>query len=265
MTSKTKTKKLIIATIATIALLGLSSVFITYQEALAQSRERPEVPTRGWDAASTSQQPTTQQPASLDCVLNRNILLDPLRANIVPTEKGFQSIIMEKEIFDCVFTDDPAPPTPVIFQDALVITYHDNENGKKLGKMKIKLISCNKFIEFAEFGSSCANLGTPPTTINPLDCSGDVGTTEAFVDMDSTSFNWFQRFAVDQVTTKTIIVEKEILDCVIVGTTIPVIAEVFTIEEKINGKVKKFKWVVCEKDPSLGILACIASDTPPPA
>ena len=93
MTIKTKTTKTIIAIIATIALLGLSSVFITYQEALAQNTERSEFPTlvehaklfesRGWGAVLASQQPTTGQPDTLDCVLNRNILLDPLRVNLV--------------------------------------------------------------------------------------------------------------------------------------------------------------------------------------
>ena len=64
------------------------------------------------------------------------------------------------------------------------------------------------------------------------------------------------------ITTKTIIVEKEILDCVIAGTLTPVIADVFTIEEKVNGEIKFFKWVVCAKDSDRGILGCIASDTP---
>jgi len=111
----------------------------------------------------------------------------------------------------------------------------------------------------------CTNLGTPPTNIDFLDCSADAGNTEAFVDMDSASFNWLQRFGQDKVTYKTVIVEKEIFDCVIAGTGIPVIAEVFTIEEKVNGKVKAFKWVVCEKVPDLGIIACVASDTQLPA
>jgi len=100
------------------------------------------------------------------------------------------------------------------------------------------------------------------TLRDELDCSGDVEVTEAFVDMDSTSFNWEQKFGKKKVTYKTVIVEKEILDCFIRGSETPRIAEVFTIEEKVNGNVQPFKWVVCEKDLKLGILVgCITSDS----
>jgi len=252
-----KSITMIIAITATIALLGLSSVFITNQEALAEQRERPEIPTRGWGGVSA-------QVDTIDCVLNRNIPEDPLRVNIMPTVKGFHTVIMEKEIFDCVFTPEMGEPTPVIFQDTLLIQFNENKVGKQLGSIKIELVSCNKSLEFAEFGSACINLGTPPTNIGFLDCSDDAGNTEAFVDMDSASFNWLQKFAKDKVTYKTVIVEKEILDCIDLLTGASVIAEVFTIEEKVNGNVKFFKWVVCEKDPLFGIFACVASDTPLP-
>jgi len=251
-----KSIPMIIAITATIALLGLSSVFITNQEALAVDHPR-EIPDRGYVGVGG---------ATLDCVLNRNILADPLRVNMMPTAFGFHTVIMEKEIFDCIMTPEigMGDPFPIIFQDTLLIQFDENRNGAPRGTMKIEFVSCNKDLAFTEFGPICTNFGTPPTALDFLDCSGDAGTTEAFVDMDSESYNWKQRFNKDKVTYKTVIVEKEIFDCVITGTSIPVIAEVFTIEEKVNGVIQPFKWVVCEKDPNLAIIACMASDTVPP-
>ncbi len=231
----------IFAITATIALLGLSFVFITNQEALAQIE------------------------LIVFCDLNRNFPADPLRVNIMPTVAGFHTVIMEKEIFDCVIEDPMVGIIPgFLLQTTLLIQYDDSKAGntKKSG-IKIEVIECQKDILFIHQGPVCKSLGTPPASIDPLDCSRDTGQTEAFVDMDSASYNWFQRFAKDKVTFKTVIVEKEILDCRVAGTTTPVIADVFTIEEKVNGKVKFFKWVVCEKDELNGkILGCISSDTP---
>jgi len=235
-----KSITMIIAITATIALLGLSSVFITNQEALAQI-----------------------EPIVL-CDLNRNFPADPLRVNIMPTAFGFHTVIMEKEIFDCVIEDPMVGIIPgFLLQTTLLIQYDENKRGDPKGTMNIEVIECQKDILFIHQGPVCKSLGTPPTNTDPLDCSRDTGQTEAFVDMDSASYNWFQRFGQDKVTYKTVIVEKEILDCRVAGTTTPVIADVFTIEEKVNGKVKFFKWVVCEKDELNGkILGCIASDTP---
>ncbi len=201
------------------------------------------------------------------CELNRTIPADPLRVNIMPTAFGFHTVIMEKEIFDCVIEDPMVGIIPgFLLQTTLLIQYDDSKvgNTKKAG-IKIEVIECQKDILFIDQGPVCKSLGTPPASIDHLDCSRDTGQTEAFVDMDSASYNWLQRFNKDKVTYKTVIVEKEILDCRVAGTTTPVIADVFTIEEKVNGKVKFFKWVVCEKDELNGkILGCIASDTPLP-
>jgi len=254
MTTKTIPNKLIIATIATIALLGLSSVFITYQEAFAEAHPR-EIPERGYVGVGGE---------TISCVLNRDIPADPLIVNMMVRLAGFHTVIMEKEIFDCIVTDPDFGPFPVVIQDTLLIQYNEDRNGKQKGGIKIDFITCEKDLEFTQFGPFCLSLGSPPEAINPLDCSADAGNTEAFVDMDSASFDWLHNFAIKKVTYKTVIVEKEILDCVILGTSTPRIAEVFTIEEKVNGKVKLSKWVVCEKDSDLGILGCITSDTPPP-
>ncbi len=229
----------IFAITATIALLGLSSVFITNQEALAQ----------------------------IEPIVFCNLInfpADPLRVNIMTTARGFHTVIMEKEIFDCVIEDPEMGIIPgFLLQTTLLIQFDEFKGGKQAGIIKIEVIECQKDILFIHQGPVCKSLGTPPATIDPLDCSRDTGQTEAFVDMDSASYNWFQRFGQDKVTFKTVIVEKEILDCRIAGTTTPVIVDVFTIEEKFNGKVKFFKWVVCEKDELNGkILGCIASDTP---
>jgi len=256
---KNKSIPMIIAITATIALLGLSSVFITNHEALAETRERPEIPTRNFGDVSAQ---STGQDLFL-CELNRNFPADPLRVNIVPTGGGFHSVIMEKEIFDCLFQPDMGTTTLIVIQETLLIQQDAKRKGTPIGPIKIEVISCTKFLEFAEFGPECTNLGTPPAITDFLDCSGDFTTNEAFVDMDSASFNAFQRFGLDKVTYMTIIVEKEILDCVIAGTAIDVIVEVFTIEEKVNGIVKFFKWVVCEKDSQMGIIACTASDSVP--
>jgi len=137
----------IIAITATIALLGLSSVFITNQEALAEQRERPEIPTRGWDGVSAQQTGDT-----FICDLNRNILADPLRVNIMPTAFGFHSVIMEKEILDCTFIPEIGQPTPFIFQQTLLIQFDETKRGNQKGAIKIEVISCSKFLEFAEFG-----------------------------------------------------------------------------------------------------------------
>ena len=255
-TIQNKSITTIIAITTTIALLGLSSVFITNQEALAEQRE---IPDRGY----------VGEGATISCVLNREIPADPLRVNIMVTVAGFHTVIMEKEIFNCIVTEpdlnnlNDGPHTfPVIFQDTLLIQYNDNKKGiPKASGIEIELISCIKDLEFTEFGPFCFSLGSPLEFINELDCRGDVEVTEAFVDMDSTSFNWEQKFDKKKVTYKTVIVEKEILDCSIRGKEIPRIAEVFTIEEKVNGNVQPFKWVVCEKDPVVGILGCITSDS----
>jgi len=253
-TIQNKSITTIIVITATIALLGLSSVFITNQEALAEDHPR-EIPERGYVGPG----PT------ISCLLNRDIPADPLRVNVMETVNGFHTVIMEKEIFDCIVTEAEGQIMfPVIFQDTLLIQFDENKFGKlKKSGIKIEFLSCSKDLEFTEFGPLCFNLGTPPEAINDLDCSGDEGTTEAFVDMDSASFNWFQKFGKVKVSYKTVIVEKEILDCVIAGESTQRIAEVFTIEEKVNGKVKPFKWVVCEKDPEFGILGCITSETVP--
>jgi len=241
----------IIVITTTIALLGLSSVFITNQEALAADHPR-EIPDRGY----------VGDEVTIDCTLNRDIPADPLRVNIMTTISGFRTVIMEKEIFDCTVDSVEFGIFPVIFQDTLLIQYNESKQGKIFGKIKIDLISCDKDLELTEFGPGCSNFGTPPEFINELDCSGDAGNTEAFVEMDSASFDWLQKFGKLKVTTKTVIVEKEIFDCVIFDTTTPVIAEVYTIEEIVNGKVQPFKWVVCEKDPENILLGCITSDTP---
>jgi len=216
----------IIAITATIALLGLSSVFITNQEALAQIEP------------------------IVFCDLIRNFPADPLRVNIMPTAFGFHTVIMEKEIFDCVIEDPMMGIIPgFLLQTTLLIQYDDSKvgNTKKSG-IKIEVIECQKDILFIHQGPVCKSLGTPPANTSFLDCSRDTGQTEAFVDMDSASYDWQHTSYRHQVTTKTIIVEKEILDCRVAGTTTPVIADVFTIEEKVNGGVTTFKWVVCEKD-----------------
>jgi len=242
----------IIVITITVALLGLSSVFITNQEALAADHPR-EIPDRGYVGPG----PT------IACALNRDIPADPLRVNIMPTVAGFHTVIMEKEIFDCTVTNPDKSTFPVIFQDTLLIQFDEGQKGKpKASGIKIEQIFCDKLLEFTGFGPSCSLGVSPPEKINLLDCSGDAGTTEAFVEMDSASFDWKHKFGKNIVTYKTVIVEKEILDCVIFGTTIPVIAEVFTIEKTLNGKVQPFKWVVCEKDSEFGILGCITSDTP---
>jgi len=254
-TIQNKSITTIIVITATIALLGLSSVFITNQEALAAVHPR-EIPERGYVGEGGE---------TISCVLNRDIPADPLRVNVMETVNGFHTVIMEKEISDCIVTLEDKSTFPVIFQDTLLIQFDENKFGKlKKSGIKIEFLSCFKILEFTELGPLCFNLGTPDEAINDLDCSGDEGSTEAFVDMDSASFNWFQKFGKVKVSYKTVIVEKEILDCVIFGTSKQVIAEVFTIEEKVNGKVKPFKWVVCEKDPELGILGCITSETPLP-
>jgi len=251
-TIQNKSITIIIAITATIALLGLSSVFITNQEALAEAHPR-EIPDRGYVGVGGE---------TISCVLNRDIPAEPLRVNIMPAVNGFHTVIMEKEISDCIVTEAGDGMFPVILQDTLLIQFDERKNGKpRASGIEIELITCEKDLEFTELGVFCFNFGTPLEAISPLDCSGEAGTTEAFVDMDSASFDWFQKFGRDKVTYKTVIVEKEILDCFIRGTEIPRIAEVFTIEEKVNGKVQPFKWVVCEKDSDLGILGCITSDT----
>ena len=256
-TIQNKSITTIIAITATIALLGLSSVFITNQEALAEAHPR-EIPDRGYEGIG----------GSISCVLNRNIPADPLRVNIMDTVAGFHTVIMEKEIFDCIVTAAAGQIMfPVILQDTLLIQFDENKKGKpKATGIKIEVISCEKDLQrialFGPFGPNCINFGTPTEAISLLDCRGDEGTTEAFVEMDSASFDWLHKFAKNKVTYKTVIVEKEILDCVIAGTSTPRIAEVFTIEEIVNGKVQPLKWVVCEKDPDIIILGCITSDTP---
>jgi len=251
-TIQNKSITTIIVITATIALLGLSSVFITNQEALAEDHPR-EIPERGYEGIG----------GTISCVLNRDIPAEPFRVNIMETLVGFHTVIMEKEIFDCIVTLEDKSTFPVIFQDTLLIQFDENQFGKlRKSGIIIEFISCIKDLEFTELGPLCFNLGTPDEAINDLDCSGDKGTTEAFVDMDSASYNLFQKFGKLKVTYKTVIVEKEILDCVIFGTSNQVIAEVFTIEEFVNGKVKSFMWVVCEKDLELGILGCITSETP---
>jgi len=247
-TIQNKSITTIIAITTTIALLGLSSVFITNQEALAEQRE---IPDRGYVGPN----------GETICALNRDIPADPLRVNIMVRFDGFHTVIMEKEIFNCIVTDQLGQ-FPVIIQDTLLIQYNDNKKGiPKASGIEIELISCEKNLEFTAFGPFCFSLGSPPESINDLDCSGDAEVTEAFVDMDSTSFNWEQKFGKKKVTYKTVIVEKEILDCSIRGEETPRIAEVYTIEEKVNGDVQPFKWVVCEKDPEVGILGCITSDS----
>jgi len=249
-TIQNKSITTIIVITATIALLGLSSVFIANQEALAAVHPR-EIPERGYEGIEST----------IACDLNRFIPTDPLSVNIMPTVNGFHTVIMEKEIFDCIVTDIIFGSFPVIFQDTLLIQYDDNRNGKTTtAGIKIELIFCDKDLEFTHFGPLCSLGGTPPEKINALDCSGDAFITEAFVDMDSASY-LLQKSGRNIVTYKTVIVEKEIFDCVIFGTTIPVIAEVFTIEETVNGIVQPFKWVVCEKDLDVGIVGCITSDT----
>jgi len=249
--NKSITTIIVITTI--IALLGLSSVFITNQEALAAAHPR-EIPERGYVGEVGVNSET------ISCFLNRNIPADPLIVNIMPTANGFHTVIMEKEIFDCTVTDIFGS-FPVIFQDTLLIQYDDNRNGKTTtAGIKIELIFCDKNLEFTEFGPDCSLGGTPTEFINELDCSMDAGTNEAFVDMDSASY-LLQKYGRSIVTYKTVIVEKEIFDCVVFGTTMLRIAEVFTIEETVNGIVQPFKWVVCEKTSAAGIIGCITSDT----
>ena len=253
-TIQNKSITTIIVITATIALLGLSSVFITNQEALAAVHPR-EIPERGYEGIGNGGGGT------ISCFLNRNIPADPLIVNIMPTANGFHTVIMEKEIFDCIVTDIIFGSFPLVFEDTLLIQYDDNRKGITTpAGIKIELISCSKDLEFTSFGPDCFSLGSPPEVINDLDCSIDAFSTEAFVDMDSASY-LLQKYGRNIVTYKTVIVEKEIFDCVIFGTTIPRIAEVFTIEETVNGIVQPFKWVVCEKDPDIEILGCITSDT----
>jgi len=241
----------IIVITITVALLGLSSVFITNQEALAVDHPR-EIPDRGYEGDLFT----------ISCTLNRNIPADPLRVDIQETVNGFFTVIMEKEISDCIVTPSGESPFPVIFQDTLLITYTESRTAQLTGKgIVIKQISCVKDLEFTHLGPLCSRIGSPPEKINQLDCSGDAGTTEAFVDMDSATYNWFQKFNINKVTVKTVIVEKEIFDCVISGTTINVIAEVFTIEEMKGRTILSSMWVVCEKDSDFGILGCITSET----
>jgi len=243
---------IIIVITITIALLGLSSVFITNQEALAADHPR-EIPDRGYVGGNG---------VTIDCTLNRNIPADPLIVDIQETVDGFFTVIMEKEISDCTVTPSGESPFPVIIQDTLLITYTESRTAQLTGKgIVIKLISCEKDLEFTHLGPLCFNFGSPAEFINELDCSGDAGFTEAFVDMDSASYNWFQKFNIKKVTVKTVIVEKEIFDCFIFGTGTPRIAEVYTIEEMKGRTVLPFLWVVCEKDSDLGILGCITSET----
>jgi len=254
-TIQNKSITTIIVITITIALLGLSSVFITNQEALAADHPR-EIPERGYEGIGNGGGGT------IACTLDRNIPADPLRVTVSETLKGFFTVIMEKEIFDCIVTDPVFGQFPVIFQDTLAITYFESRTGELNKKgIVIEQIFCDKDLELTEFGPTCSLGVTPPEAINELDCSGDAGTTEAFVDMDSASYNWFQKFNIKKVTVKTVIVEKEIFDCVIFGTTTPRIAEVFTIEEMIGRTVQPVMWVVCEKDSDLGILGCITSET----
>jgi len=133
----------IFAITATIALLGLSSVFITNQEALAEQRQ---IPTRGGGDVSAQ-----TENGVIFCALNRNILADPLRVNIMPTVNGFHTVIMEKEIFDC-FVEDQFGGFRVITQDTLLIQFDENKRGKLIGSgIKIDVITCSKDLEFTEF------------------------------------------------------------------------------------------------------------------
>jgi len=113
-TIQNKSITTIIAITTTIALLGLSSVFITNQEALAEQRE---IPDRGY----------VGEGATISCVLNREIPADPLRVNIMVTVAGFHTVIMEKEIIDCIVTLADESTFPVVIQDTLLIQYNDNK------------------------------------------------------------------------------------------------------------------------------------------
>ena len=198
------------------------------------------------------------------CFLDRTYPKDPLRVNITPTLKGFHEIIMEKEIFNCLFVDVEGTIFPIIQETTLIIQQFENKRGNPFGPMQIEVIDCYKDLEFMEFGVFCNPPYTPRVGIDPLDCRGDSEQIESFVDMDTASYNWEQFFAKKKVTTMTVIVEKEIMDCDIFGRIEPIIVEVFTIEEKINSKIKdQSKWVICEKDEFLfpTIIGCLASDS----
>jgi len=195
--------------------------------------------------------------AGVPCV-NTNQPAEPLTVDIVTTPKRFHTIIAEKEIFFCDVG------IPVMREVKLLIQYTENtRNGNLVGSVEIISVTCDKLLQSLNIQcfTEIVPVGVPATE---FDCNTLTG--RAWIESDSAEYRFINAAGKEKIKTKTVIVDKEILDCLVplqTGGSAVRLMDVFIIEEIVNQGAPTLFTVVCEKEISGSprFLGCFVSDS----